>query len=156
MKIAWFSAGITSAVATKLALEKYDDVEIFYIDIASQHSDNARFISECSECSEWYGQEINIVTNKKGYKDQYDVIEHTKYVNGAGGARCTLELKKKVRYMVEDQFKPDADELNPDEGILNPIVPDCGMFCQLEFEELMDKNVKRVIDGEIDIYQAAK
>lgn len=105
MKIAWFSAGITSAVACKLAVEKHDDVEIYYIHIASAHDDNARFIADCER---WIGQKIHIVTNLKGYRDQFDVIGHTRYINGPTGARCTLELKKKVRQQLEDDLQPDV------------------------------------------------
>jgi 3'-phosphoadenosine 5'-phosphosulfate sulfotransferase (PAPS reductase)/FAD synthetase len=105
MRVAWFSAGITSAVATKLALEKYKDVHIFYIGISSAHPDNDRFISECES---WFGQEIIEVRNVKGYEDQFNVIEKTGYVNGAYGARCTLELKKEVRYCIEKEYNPSA------------------------------------------------
>ena len=98
--IAWFSAGITSAVACKLALDMYENVEIYYIETGSAHPDNKRFIQDCEK---WYGQKINIVTNSKGYKNHIDVIEKTRYVNGPSGARCTLELKKNVRYEIEDK-----------------------------------------------------
>jgi len=98
MVIAWFSAGITSAVACKLALEKYDDVELFYIHIESAHKDNSRFIADCEK---WYGKKINVIRNSKGYEDQFDVIRKTKYINGPTGARCTLELKKNARYEIE-------------------------------------------------------
>lgn len=94
-KVAWFSCGITSAVACKLALEKFSDVELYYIGIRSAHEDNARFIDDCER---WFGKEINTITNSKGYRDQFDVIRKTKYVNGADGARCTLELKKEPRF----------------------------------------------------------
>ena len=104
MKISWFSAGITSAVATKIALDTYDDVEIFYIHITSQHQDNSRFIAECEE---WFDKKINIVSNSKGYGNQFDVAEKTKFINGPGGARCTKELKIKTRLEVEKKYKPD-------------------------------------------------
>jgi len=263
MIISWFSCGITSAVATRLALEKYKDVEIFYIEIESAHKDNERFIKECEE---WFGAEIHIVKNKKGYADQFDVIKDTRYINGAYGARCSLELKKNVRFDLEKEFKPThqifgfeyskneinrairfkeqyseinplfplienrlnkeechgiiqmagikppamyelgynnnncigcvkggkgywnkirqdfpkvfnrmaevereigrsclkelegdeskqlyLDELEPSAGILNPIVPDCGMFCQVEFTHLIDKRVSQIESGELDI-----
>jgi len=260
MKIAWFSAGITSAIACKLAVEQFDDVELYYIHISSAHRDNARFISDCEK---WIGKEIHIVTNVKGYKDQFDVIRHAKYVNGPHGARCTLELKKNVRRNLEDDLQPDnqifgfeysqseinrairfkeqhphtnplfplidrkltknecagiiqaagiempamyklgynnnncigcvkggkgywnkiredfpgvfkemaeverevgatclkdtdgsiyLDELNPTEGYTpNPIIPDCGMFCQVEFAHLMDDRVKLIMEGKINI-----
>ena len=39
--LAWFSCGVTSAVACKLAIDKYgDDVDIWYIETGAAHSDN--------------------------------------------------------------------------------------------------------------------
>lgn len=100
MKIGWFSCGVTSAVACKIALEQYgkENVELYYMEIASAHEDNKRFLAECEK---WYGKKINI-TRSEQYSDQFDVIEKTKYINGVAGARCTLELKKKVRYKIEE------------------------------------------------------
>lgn len=37
MIIAWFSCGVTSAVACKIALSLYDDVQIYYIETGSGH-----------------------------------------------------------------------------------------------------------------------
>ena len=98
MKVAWFSAGITSAVACKYAVDLYSDVEIYYIETGSAHPDNKRFISECES---WYQKKINIIQNSKGYTSHFDVVEKTRYVNGVGGARCTLELKKNPRFELE-------------------------------------------------------
>ncbi len=106
MKIAWFSCGITSAVACKMAVEKYGqkNVRLFYIGIKSAHPDNDRFIHECEK---WIGVNIEYVENGK-YEDQFEVIKGTGYVNGAFGARCTLELKKKVRWKVEKEVEYDG------------------------------------------------
>lgn len=104
--IAWWSAGITSTVACKMALELYDNVELYYIGIDTAHEDNIRFKKDCEN---WYGVEIKEVKSIK-YNNQFDVIEKTGYVNGAGGARCTLELKKEVRYALEKAF-PDAHQV---------------------------------------------
>lgn len=105
MIICWFSCGITSAVACKLSINKYgkDNVRIFYIDISSAHKDNERFIKECEE---WFGVKIERRRSKK-YKDQFEVIEKERYINGAYGARCTLELKKKVRIAIENEIEWD-------------------------------------------------
>ncbi len=265
MKVAWFSAGITSAVACKLAVEAYEDVELYYIHIGSAHKDNERFIRECEA---WIGSKINVVTNLKGYSDQFDVIRHTKYINGAYGARCTLELKKQVRRNLESELSPTnqifgfeyskseinrairfkeqhpdtnpffplidqrltkeecagivtnagielpamyrlgynnnncigcvkgkkgywnkirvdfpeifaemaiaerevgatcikedisgggsrrvyLDELDPSEGRTpSPVIPNCGMFCQVEFAHIMDKRVEKIINNELSI-----
>lgn len=101
--IAWFSCGVTSAVACKLAIQKYGklNVAIAYMVIDSAHEDNERFIEECEK---WYGVPIERIRSNK-YKDQFDVIEKTNYINGAAGARCTLELKKKVRYEYEKKHE---------------------------------------------------
>jgi len=100
-KIAWFSCGITSAVACKLAIEEYgkENVDLVYIKIDSAHKDNERFIAECEN---WYGKKITIIRNEK-YKDQFEVIEKIKYVNGVSGAPCTLHLKKNVRFNYEKE-----------------------------------------------------
>lgn len=50
MTIAWFSCGATSAVACKIALSLYEDVQIYYIETGSGHKDNVRFLSECEPC----------------------------------------------------------------------------------------------------------
>jgi len=99
--IGWFSCGITSAVACKLAVDKYgkDNVILIYFVIDSAHEDNERFIQQCEE---WIGVKIEKRRSPK-YVDQFDVIKRTRYVNGAGGARCTKELKKDVRVAVEQE-----------------------------------------------------
>lgn len=106
MKIGWFSCGVTSAVACKLALDKYgkDNVELYYMVIDSAHKDNERFIDDCEK---WYGKQI-IRKRSPKYLDQFDVIERTKYINGPSGARCTLELKKNVRYAIEKDIDYDG------------------------------------------------
>lgn len=98
--VAWWSAGITSAVACKYALEIYDNVRLFYIGIQSAHSDNIRFMSDCEK---WYGVKIETISSKI-YKDQFDVIEKIGAVNTPEGAPCTKHLKKEVRYMLEELY----------------------------------------------------
>ena len=99
--IAWFSCGITSAVACKLAIEEYgkENINLVYIKIDSSHQDNERFIKDCEK---WYGMKITQIQSKK-YKDQFEVIEKTRYVNGVTGAPCTLHLKKNVRFKYEKE-----------------------------------------------------
>ena len=105
--ISWWSAGVTSAVATKLAMDEFgkENVEPIYFAIDSAHPDNDRFKEECEE---WYGKEITVDRAPEKYKDQCDVILKDKYVNGPGGARCTLVLKKKVRQKIEREQKYSA------------------------------------------------
>lgn len=94
--IAWFSAGVTSTVAIKIALEKYDNVQIYFCETNQHHEDNKKFISEVEK---WYGQKINILTNNK-WKSVEAVLNHG-YINSPNGAYCTKVLKKDVRIALE-------------------------------------------------------
>lgn len=265
--IGWFSAGITSAVACKMALELYPNIELYYIETGSAHPDNKRFISDCEK---WYNAEIKTVKSRY-FKNHFEVIEKTRYINGVDGARCTLELKKNVRYDLENLYSanlfntkiltnqifgfefeksqvnrairfmqqyPNSNplfpliekgldknncagillnagielpkmyelgysnnncigcvkggkgywnkiridfpnnfeqmkeleikvghscikdvflkDLQPNEGRMkDEIMPNCGHFCEVEFADLPDKNLFKVLNGEISIYQAA-
>lgn len=95
MIISWFSCGAASAYAAKLTVEKHGDAcELVYCDtLKYEHPDNVRFMRECEE---WIGKEIKLIKSEK-YSDIYDVFDKTGWLVGPAGARCTTELKKKVR-----------------------------------------------------------
>lgn len=263
MIIAWFSCGATSAVACKIALSLYNNVQVYYIETGSGHPDNTRFLTDCER---WYGQPIHIIQSDK-YSCVADVLRKG-FINGAHGAACTLELKKKVRYKLEKELKewdgqvwgfdfdkkeinrairlkqqypatkalfplierqitksdamgmlwkagidipvmykmgynnnncigcvkggmgywnkirkdfPDTfnqmaqierevgatclkddkgriylDKLDPKRGDpVEEIVPDCSLICQIEFQEILDRQVERVMKGEISINDVA-
>ncbi len=101
--LVWFSCGAASACAAKLAVETLKDrpVEVLYCDtLAYEHDDNRRFMADVEK---WIGQEIKILKSNE-FADIYDVFERTRFLNGPHGARCTTELKKKVReaYQIVD------------------------------------------------------
>lgn len=98
--ISWWSGGITSAVACRLALEKYKNVRLIYIETGSHHPDSLRFKTDCEK---WYGQEIETWQNKK-YKNHFEVLLKERYVNGPAGVQCTKQLKKKVRETIEKEL----------------------------------------------------
>lgn len=93
--LCWFSCGAASAVAAKLAIKKHgESVEVIYCDtLAYEHVDNLRFLRESER---WLGREIKILRSKR-YRDIYDVFDRTGFLVGPGGARCTVELKKRIR-----------------------------------------------------------
>lgn len=99
--IAWFSCGITSAVACKIALQTYQDVELYYTDTGSQDEDSTRFLHDCEQ---WYGKSINILHSNE-YTNLFDVIEKKGIINTYNHYPCTYELKKQVRYKIEDELK---------------------------------------------------
>lgn len=92
--LVWFSCGAASAIAAKLAVEKYPEAEVLYCDtLAYEHPDNARFLVDVSR---WIGKGIRILKSSK-YRDIFDVFDKTGWLIGPNGARCTQELKKNVR-----------------------------------------------------------
>ncbi|MBS5110578.1 MAG: hypothetical protein KHZ65_18505 [Phocaeicola vulgatus] len=224
MIIAWFSCGVTSAVACKIALSLYDDVQIYYIETGSGHPDNVRFISDCER---WYGQPIHTIRSDKffnvkdvlikkldfdpkeinraiRFKQQYPdtkplflLIERqiTKkdamgmlwkagieipamYKMGYNNNNCIGCVKGGMGYWnkirkdfpkvfdrmakierevgatcLKDQSgKIFLDELSPNRGEMpEEFIPDCSLICQIEFQELLDRQVERVLKEEISI-----
>jgi len=112
--VAWWSAGITSAVACKMALEMYDNVKLYYIKIDTAHIDNDRFKRDCER---WYGCKIETLQSND-FKDQFEVIEKTGAINTPTGAPCTLNLKKNVRFDFE---RLNEINLFNNYGILNQV-----------------------------------
>lgn len=100
--VVWFSCGAASAVAAKMAVEKYPHAEVCYCDtLAYEHPDNKRFMSDVES---WIGTQIKVLKSEK-YDDIFDVFYKTKYLVGVRGARCTVELKKNVR----KSYQQDGD-----------------------------------------------
>ncbi len=99
MIVSWFSGGVSSAIATKLALEKHGKVEIIYNHIDDQHSDTLRFLKDCEK---WFGVPIRI-TQHSQYKSVDSVCRAMAFINSPWGAPCTRTLKKKVRAQWEQE-----------------------------------------------------
>lgn len=93
LKVCWLSAGVSSLIAGYLAK---DVDEYIYIHIKEQHEDSLRFIKDCEK---FLGKEVKIIESGS----VHEVIKNTRFINGAYGARCTLELKKKIRQAWEQE-----------------------------------------------------
>ena len=89
--VMWFSAGVSSAVAWKLAKDEID--KVLYIHIDDQEADTLRFVYEVAD---WVGGEIEVLQHER-FKSVDDVCRDARYMSGIAGARCTLTLKKQVR-----------------------------------------------------------
>lgn len=114
--VVWFSAGVTSAVAAKITLNKYQDklpVHLVFCDTGSEHDDNFRFMNDVSK---WLGVSVEIIRNEK-YQDTHEVYRSTGFIKNQYGAKCTVELKKVPRRQYENLatdlqiFGYDADEV---------------------------------------------
>ncbi len=99
MTVAWFSAGVSSAVATKLVASAVD--KIIYTHIEDQHPDTLRFVADCEE---WFGKQIEILQSPMGSVETACLMSGGRgYINGPSGAACTKFLKRRVRLEWEQE-----------------------------------------------------
>ena len=95
--ICWWSGGITSAVACKLAIDLYgkENCRVIMLDTKNEHIDTYRFKVDCEI---WYDLEIEMLS---AIGDTYESIEDVWYrhkqLNTANGAVCSYMLKRRVR-----------------------------------------------------------
>lgn len=94
--LVWFSRGAASAVALKMAVEKYGKgVEALYCPILQEQADGARFQREVSE---WVGVPIKELRSKEyPSMDINEVFERRRFIADMHGASCTRFLKREVR-----------------------------------------------------------
>lgn len=99
-RLVWFSCGAASAVAAKLAVNKYGSgaVVVYCDTMQNEHPDNQRFFNDIEA---WIGQKITRIGAAKSIEAIFDA---RKYMSGPHGAPCTVELKKMPRF---DFQKPD-------------------------------------------------
>jgi len=102
--ICWWSGGVTSAVACKLAIDLFsrDACRVVFIDTGNEHEDTYRFKDDCQK---WYGLDIETIT---ALGEKYDKIQDVwikhKSLNVAHGAICSSELKRRVREKYEESI----------------------------------------------------
>jgi hypothetical protein len=93
--ICWWSGGITSAVACKIAIDIYgaENCRVIMLDTKNEHEDTYRFLKDCEK---WYKLPIELLSS-----DKYESIRETWYkhlsLNTANGAICSSKLKRSVR-----------------------------------------------------------
>lgn len=108
----WFSCGAASAVAAKIAIEKYgveNEVIVLNNYIEEEDEDNQRFLKDVEE---WLRIKIQRVLNPKYPSCScVDVWNRHKYMGGISGAPCTTELKKRARQIWEKENRPDYNVL---------------------------------------------
>ena len=92
--ISYFSGGVSSAVATKLAVHEID--LIVYTHIDDQHPDTMRFVKECET---WFGKPVTILQSR--FKTVDEACRYASFVKGPSGAPCTRILKRDVRKKFE-------------------------------------------------------
>lgn len=106
MVVVWFSCGVASAVAAKVALERYPNrpVRIVNIPVAEEDSDNLRFKLDVEK---WLGVPIETITHSKWPNSSArEIWEHGRFMSNRYGAECTRTLKKGARYEWQRKHNP--------------------------------------------------
>ncbi len=108
MKVAvWFSNGLPSACALKLAVEKYGAYQVVAVNnpVAEEHHDNLRFQHDVAA---WCGVNIQPVTHTDyPLASAVDVWDRRKAMSFPRGAPCTAILKKQARQQWEAENPVD-------------------------------------------------
>jgi len=92
--VVWFSCGAPSAVMVDIVLRETPSAQIVRIWIGGEEEDNDRFMQDVEN---WQQRKCEVIKSEE-YQDHWEVIKKTRWINGVAGARCTTELKKKVRF----------------------------------------------------------
>jgi hypothetical protein len=95
--ICWWSGGITSTVACKMAIDLFgkDKCRSIFIDTGNEDYDTYRFKKDCER---WFEIPIETITGLGDkFPDIQSVWRHYKSLNVANGAICSSTLKKDVR-----------------------------------------------------------
>ncbi|WP_113675893.1 phosphoadenosine phosphosulfate reductase family protein [Vallitalea guaymasensis] len=90
MLVSWFSAGVSSFIATYLIKDEVD--KIIYCHIEDQHPDTLRYVTDCEKI---LCRKIEILKSPYGNVD--NVQKQFRFINSAYGNKCTEILKKRVR-----------------------------------------------------------
>ena len=178
--ICWWSGGITSAVACKIALDLYrskNQVKVIMIDTQNEDKDTYRFKKDCEK---WYGQKIELISGIRPKNDfcanlkqdyifidignEYDSIqdvwEKHNSLNVATGAICSTQLKRRVREKWQEQneydyqvfgFEFDKKEQNRALGLHNNHPKAKGIFPLLMMAYDKDDCLKIVQEAGIEI-----
>jgi PP-loop superfamily ATP-utilizing enzyme len=95
--VCWFSGGITSAVACKIAIHLYgkDRCRSVFMDTGNEDDDTYRFKDDCEK---WFGIPIETITRiDEKFPSIQSVWRHYKSLNVANGAICSSTLKRDLR-----------------------------------------------------------
>lgn len=158
--ICWWSGGITSAVACKLAIDIFgvDRCKVVMIDTHNEHPDTYRFKTDCEK---WYQKEIEGISEIGGdYQSIQDVWRSHKSLNVATGAICSTQLKRRVREKWQELnefdyqvfgFEFDKKEFNRAKGLATNHSKAKGIYPLLMFGYDKDKCLDIIKNAGIEI-----
>lgn len=156
--VCWWSGGVTSAVACKIAIDTYgaDNCRVIFIDTANEDDDTIRFLNDCEK---WYGIKIEKISRiGKDFETIEDVWFDYLSLNVATGAICSSELKREVRKDFQRKnkyahqvFGFDIDEKNRAENLTRNYPLSRPLFPLIEFKYTKLKAIEFLEKNDIDI-----
>ena len=105
--IAWWSGGVASAIACKIALETYPNVLVAFCDTGIEHPDTYRFMDDFERA---LGVRVHRFKSDK-FNEPEDVWNWAKGLNFAFGAPCSNELKATVRVKQVQDLESDYAQI---------------------------------------------
>lgn len=101
--VARFSCGAASAVAAKIAIDRYGAARVDVVNayLAAESPDNRRFLSDCER---WFGVPIIVLRDTKYDADPLKVWFAKRFIAGRQGAPCSKLLKGEIL----DAYRPWA------------------------------------------------
>jgi 3'-phosphoadenosine 5'-phosphosulfate sulfotransferase (PAPS reductase)/FAD synthetase len=97
LTVSYFSAGVSSAVATKMMIGDID--RIMYTHIDDQHPDSMRFVRDCEK---WFGKQVEIWQSDR-FRTVDECCRAVGFICSPAGAACTHRLKRAVRKRFEKE-----------------------------------------------------
>jgi len=101
--ICWWSGGVTSAVACKIAIDLFGIDRCRFIFIDTKNEDESTYVFKIN-CEYWYGGKIETITNAD-YDNIEEVWKKFLSLNTAHGAICSSELKRTTRQRFQKENK---------------------------------------------------
>ena len=101
--IGWWSGGVASAIACKIALEEYDNVHLAFCDTGIEHPDTYRFMDDFERV---LGVKIHKYKSER-FDEPEDVWRKYLGLNFANGAPCSTMLKREVRTKLVQDIEND-------------------------------------------------
>ncbi len=105
--IGWWSGGVASAIACKLALEEYENVHLAFCDTGIEHPDTYRFMDDFERV---LGVKIHKYKSDK-FDEPEDVWRKYLGLNFAHGAPCSTMLKREVRTRIVQDIESDYAQI---------------------------------------------
>jgi len=158
--ICWWSGGVTSAVACKIAIDIFglDNCRVIMMDTHNEHPDTYRFKKDCTK---WYEKEIETISAiGKKYNSIQEVWRKYKSLNVATGAICSTELKRVVREKWQENsefdhqvfgFEFDKKEFNRAKSLSMNHPDTKGIYPLLMLGYDKDKCIEIIKEAGIDI-----